>query len=222
MGAVVDKAGHGAVAIVTVDQPSSQASRGKAPRTARGEKTLRKILDAALAEFGQRGFHESSIVGITSRAKVALGTFYTYFDSKEAVFAALVQDMSRQVRDYVYPLLEGSTDGIDRERRGLAAYLRFVVDNKEVYRIIDEAEFVDPSGFRTHYETAASRIASRLADATAKGEIRDDGELANEVRAWAIMGINVFLGLRFGVWAAEDPDQVAAHANALLRKGLEP
>lgn len=222
MGAVVDKAGHGAVAIVPVDQPSSQASRGKAPRTARGEKTLRKILDAALAEFGQRGFHESSIVGITSRAKVALGTFYTYFDSKEAVFAALVQDMSRQVRDYVYPLLEGSTDGIDRERRGLAAYLRFVADNKEVYRIIDEAEFVDPSGFRAHYETAASRIAARLADATAKGEIRDDGELANEVRAWAIMGINVFLGLRFGVWAAEDPDQVAAHANALLRNGLEP
>jgi hypothetical protein len=42
------------------------------------------------------------------------------------------------------------------------------------------------------------------------------------VRAWAIMGINVFLDLRFGVWAADDPDRVAAHANALLRKGLEP
>ena len=55
----------------------SPASEGKAPRTARGEKTLRKILDAALAEFGQQGFHDSSIVGITARAKVALGTFYT-------------------------------------------------------------------------------------------------------------------------------------------------
>jgi AcrR family transcriptional regulator len=222
MGEVVDKSGHAAVASSSVTPAPSPASKGKAPRTARGERTLRKILDAALAEFGQKGFHESSIVGITSRAKVALGTFYTYFDSKEALFAALVQDMSRQVRDYVYPKLEGSTDGIDRERRGLAAYLRFVVDNKEVYRIIDEAEFVDPAGFRNHYETAAARIAARLADATANGEIRDNGELANEVRAWAIMGINVFLGLRFGVWAAEDPDQVAAHANALLRNGLEP
>ena len=222
MGGIVDKPGRAALAHIPVGRTNSPASKGKAPRTARGEKTLRKILDAALAEFGQHGFHESSIVGITTRAKVALGTFYTYFDSKEAVFAELVRDMSRQVRDYVYPQLEGSTDGIDRERRGLAGYLRFVVHHKEVYRIIDEAEFVDPAGFRTHYETAAARIAARLADATAKGEIRDDGELANEVRAWAIMGMNVFLGLRFGVWAAEDPDEVAAHANALLRDGLEP
>ncbi len=198
----------------------SPASEGKAPRTPRGEKTLRKILDAALAEFGHRGFHDSSIVGITARAKVALGTFYTYFDSKEAVFAELVRDMSGRVRDHVAPAMEPAADGIDAERRALAAYLRFVEAHKEVYRIIDEAEFVDPAGFRAHYETTAARIAARLDAATARGEIKDDGALASEVRAWAIMGMNVFLGLRFGVWGQEDVDQVAAHANALLRDGM--
>jgi AcrR family transcriptional regulator len=221
MGAFVDKQGSGRLADEAVADALSSASEGKAPRTARGEKTLRKILDAALAEFGQRGFHDSSIVGITRRAKVALGTFYTYFDSKEAVFAALVRDMSRQVRDHVAPDIEGSADEIDRERRALASYLRFVFDHKEVYRIIDEAEFVDPAGFRTHYETAAARIAARLEEAAAKGQMRDDGPLATEVRAWAIMGMNVFLGLRFGVWGRQDPELVATHANAMLRKGLE-
>jgi len=221
MGEIVDKPGGVGLADVPVELATSQASKGKAPRTARGEKTLRKILDAALAEFGQRGFHDSSIVGITSRAKVALGTFYTYFDSKEALFAALVRDMSRQVRDHVAPDIEGAVDEIDRERRALASYLRFVFDHKEVYRIIDEAEFVDPAGFRTHYETAAARIAARLEDATAKGQMRNDGHLATEVRAWAIMGMNVFLGLRFGVWGRQDPELVAEHANAMLRKGLE-
>ena len=68
------------------DVQVSAASDGKAPRTARGERTLRKILDAARDEFGERGFSDSSIVGITQRAGVALGTFYTYFDLKEAVF----------------------------------------------------------------------------------------------------------------------------------------
>jgi len=221
MRGAVDKAGREALAGAAVGRTNSPASDGKAPRTARGEKTLRKILDAALLEFGQRGFHDSSIVGITRRAKVALGTFYTYFDSKEAVFAALVRDMSRQVRDHVAPDIEGSIDEIDRERRALASYLRFVFDHKEVYRIIDEAEFVDPAGFRTHYETAAARIAARLEQAVAKGEMRDDGALATEVRAWAIMGMNVFLGLRFGVWGRQDADLVATHANAMLRKGLE-
>jgi AcrR family transcriptional regulator len=222
MRGTIDKAKPAAVTLDPMTRAISPASKGKAPRTARGEKTLRKILDAALAEFGQRGFHDSSIVGITSRAKVALGTFYTYFDSKEAVFAALVRDMSDQVRDHVAPALADAADGLDAEGRALAAYLRFVAGHKEVYRIIDEAEFVDPDGFRTHYRTTATRIAGRLSAATAKGEIVNEGELANEVRAWALMGMNVFLGLRFGVWGTEDPDEVAALANAMLRSGLEP
>jgi AcrR family transcriptional regulator len=200
----------------------SAASDGKAPRTARGERTLRKILTAALKEFGERGFSEASIVGITSRAKVALGTFYTYFDSKEEVFQALVRDMSGQVRDTVAPALKDATDGLDRERRALSAFLRFAADNKQVYRIIDEAEFVDPEGFRTHYETTAARIAARLAEAAERGELREDeSPLAHEVIAWALMGANVFLGLRFAVWGNSDPDEVAAITNRLLRDGLD-
>src|SRR4029453_4061674 len=222
MGGLVDNSRPKAVADGSVARTISPASKGKAPRTARGEKTLRKILDAALLEFGQRGFHDSSIVGITSRAKVALGTFYTYFDSKEAVFAALVRDMSRQVRDHVAPDIEGAADEIDRERRALSSYLRFVFDHKEVYRIIDEAEFVDPAGFRTHYETAAARIASRLEDAVAKGQMRDDGAPPTEGRRWAIRGMNVSLGLRLGVWGRQDAELVAAHANDMLVRGLKP
>ena len=200
---------------------TSAASHGKAPRTPRGEKTLRKILDAALAEFGTRGFSDSSIVGITTRARVALGTFYTYFDSKDAVFAALVRDMSARVREAVAPEIHGASGALDIEARALTAYLKFVGDHKEVYRIIDEAEFVDPEGFRTHYMTTAERIAARLADGVARGELVEADPLALEVRAWAVMGINVFLGLRFGVWGDEDPDAVARHANALLSDGMK-
>ncbi len=199
----------------------SAASDGKVPRTARGELTLRKILDAAREEFGTRGFSDSSIVGITTRAKVALGTFYTYFDSKDAVFAALVRDMSARVRDAVAPAMEGASDALDTEARALTAYLRFVADHKEVYRIIDEAEFVDPAGFRTHYMTTAERIAARLSAGSARGELSDADPLALEVRAWAVMGVNVFLGLRFGVWGDEDSATVARHANALLSDGMK-
>ncbi len=200
----------------------SPASDGKAPRTARGERTLRKILDAALVEFGERGFADSSIVGITQRAKVALGTFYTYFDSKEEVFRALVGDMSEQVRQAVAPVLGDARDALDAEKRALAAFLAFVRTHKQVYRIIDEAEFVDPQGFRRHYETTASRIAGRLKAGADKGELRAaENALVAEVNAWALMGANVFLGLRFGVWGAEDPEAVAAATNRLLRDGLQ-
>ena len=198
------------------------AGTGKAPRTARGKKTMRKILDAALAEFGEKGFSESSIVSITTRAKVALGTFYTYFDSKEALFAALVRDMSNRVKSLVPPATADARDALDAEARTLRAYLEFVVAHKEVYRIIDEAEFVDPEGFRAHYEAAAARIGARLKAGAEAGDLRPASDFENEVHSWAYMGMNVFLGLRFAVWGKEDPEEVAAIANRILRSGLEP
>ncbi len=202
-------------------EPMSPASEGKAPRTARGERTLRKILDAALDEFGERGFSEGSIVGITRRARVALGTFYTYFDSKEAVFKALVSDMSARVRDQVAPVLQSASDTLEGEEKALATYLEFARAHKQVYRIIDEAEFADPEGFEQHYRTTAARIAARLDSGKARGEIvPSDGKLASEVEAWAIMGMNVFLGLRFAVWGKEKPTEVARLANRMIRRGL--
>jgi AcrR family transcriptional regulator len=208
-------------ATLDLEAQNSPASSGKQPRTARGERTLRKILDAARGEFGERGFSDSSIVGITQRAGVALGTFYTYFDSKEALFQALVRDMSAQVRDHVAPAVKESPDALEAERRALQSFLAFAMEHRDVYRIIDEAEFVDPRAYREHYETTASRIAARLVAGRDRGEISadySDDEL--EVLAWALMGANVFLGLRFAVWSSVDPMRVAETTAKLLRRGL--
>lgn len=191
----------------------------RVPRTERGRRTQRAILDAAAAEFGEKGFHDSSIVSITIRARVALGSFYTYFESKEALFKALVQDMSNRVRDQVAPALAGhSGTAVEAEGAALHAFLGFARQHKEIYRIIDEAEFVAPGDWRAHYLNVAARILERLQAARAKGEL---GVEPDEVHAWAIMGMNVFLGLRFGVMEADaDLGAVAAKANAMLKEGL--
>ena len=73
----------------------------KTPKTERGKKTRDKLLKAAEIEFGEKGFHDTGISGITYRAGVALGTFYTYFDSKEEIFEALVRYMSQRTRRWV-------------------------------------------------------------------------------------------------------------------------
>ncbi len=43
-----------------------------------------------------------------------------------------------------------------------SSYLGFVREHKEIYRIIDEAEFVDYASYRRHYETTVERIRQRL------------------------------------------------------------
>ena len=111
----------------------------KEPRTERGRKTRRRLIEAAAAEFGERGFHEAAITGITRRAEVALGTFYTYFESKEEVFRALVLDMSRATRAHVAEAVKGAPDRLAAERIGLEAFIAFTRRHPELYRIIEEA-----------------------------------------------------------------------------------
>ena len=198
----------------------AQISNDKTPRTERGRRTLRKLLDAAATEFADKGFHEASVSGITRRAGVALGTFYTYYDSKDAIFRALVSDMSAGVGRAAREALDPGMGALEVERVALRAFLTFAAEHKEIYRIIDEAEFVDPESYRTHYETIGARIEERLQRGGESGEfIRGLGA----PEAWALMGMNVFLGLRYVIWAREgdpDSDEIAKRANALLAGGI--
>jgi AcrR family transcriptional regulator len=205
------------------DAGGTQAGAGTAdapmrtPRTARGRRTHRALLDAAAQEFGARGFHATGITDITRRAGVALGSFYTWFESKEAIFRALVADLSGQVREAVAPHVAAAPDALAREVAATAAYLAFVRERELIYRIIDEAEFVAPDAHADHYRTTVARIAARLRAGAVEGTLRAD---VGEVEAWAIAGMNVFLGLRYGVWRRpDDPDPGPAVA-ALLRQGL--
>ena len=192
----------------------------KTPRTERGRRTLRKLLDAAATEFAERGFHEASISGITRSAGVALGTFYTYFDSKDAIFRALVSDMSAGVGKAAREALDPSMGALEVERVALRAFLEFASEHKEIYRIIDEAEFVDPESYRAHYETIGARIEERLKKGADSGEFLPG---LGTPEAWALMGMNVFLGLRYVIWGRErDPDfqEIARRANAMLAAGI--
>jgi AcrR family transcriptional regulator len=197
-----------------------QSNPDKVPRTARGRETLRKLLDAAAIEFGEKGFHEASISGITRRAKTALGSFYTYFDSKDEIFRALVRDMSRQVGKMAAGRMGDESRAFEREKLALLGFLEFARDHTEIYRIIDEAEFVDPESYRRHYETTAERILMRLRQGVEAGEVRSD---VSEFHAWAVMGMNVFLGLRYGVLSKDhSPEVIAELAQDFLQRGLKP
>lgn len=196
------------------------AGASKAPRTERGRRTLRKVLDAAAIEFGELGFHQAAISGITQRAGVALGTFYTYFDSKEAVFRALVADMGRMTRHFLAEQLRSAPDRLTMEREGVAAFVQFARAHKNLYRIVMESQFVAEDAYRAYYATFAEAYATNLAAAAARGEIRPGVEA---YRAWALIGVNVFLGMRFAVWDDSAPiEDITRAVGDFLAHGLSP
>ena len=61
--------------------------------------TLERIHEAAKAEFLAKGFRGASLRNIVKTAGVTTGAFYGYYDSKEALFEALVGEQAEHVKN---------------------------------------------------------------------------------------------------------------------------
>jgi AcrR family transcriptional regulator len=69
-------------------------------RTTKGELTRRAILDAAIERFGREGYRVTSVADVTRDAGVGGTVAYAYFDSKEALFlAALDEDAAAVIHE---------------------------------------------------------------------------------------------------------------------------
>ncbi|MFV0319946.1 MAG: TetR/AcrR family transcriptional regulator [Microbacterium sp.] len=179
------------------DEPSISPQTGR-PLTKRGEATRRKLLEAAEVVFAEAGYHEASIVKITERAGIGLGTFYLYFDSKQAIFEDLVTDLNRRVRHAMAEEMAGATNRLAAERAGFAGFFRFTAEHPALYRVVREAEFVSPETLRLHYTRIVEGYESGLRAAQAAGEV--DDALDPAVSAWALMGMGELIGMRFLLW----------------------
>ncbi len=192
----------------------------KSPKTARGAKTKSKLLEAAAIEFGQKGYHDCMIADITGRAKVAMGTFYVYFESKEEVFRELVQHMGHTTRAYIAKKLEGVSNRIEAEKKGLIAFIEFARANKDLYRIVMESQFVAEDAYRDYYNSFHKAYRDNLSIAAKKGDIKAGND---DVRAWSLIGLSVFLGLRYCIWDdSQDIETIVDGAFGLIESGIRP
>jgi AcrR family transcriptional regulator len=190
----------------------------KTPKTRRGRRTREKLLHAAEAEFGEKGYADTSIASITGRAGVALGTFYVYFESKEEIFRALVSYMGELTRQWIGERVAASPDRLTAERRGVEAFIDFVRTHRNLYRVVSMAQFVAEDAFREYYNVFASAYEENLKRAADAGDIRE-GDC--EVWSWALIGMTVFLGMRFADWDEQRPaGEVAAAASDLVAHGM--
>ncbi|QFT30239.1 TetR/AcrR family transcriptional regulator [Roseibium porphyridii] len=197
-----------------------QKAQGNLPKTARGEATRRAILAAAERVIGSKGYNDASIGHITSEAGVAQGTFYIYFSTKEQVFSELVLEMGRLVRHEIAEATQGFENRLDAERAGLQAFLEFVQAHPDLYRIVQEALFVDPDAYQEYYETFAAGYKTGLIAAEAAGQI-SKGDA--DTRAWALMGIAKSLGEQLVVFKSDKPiPDIVEAAYSLIERGIRP
>ncbi|HEY7145902.1 MAG TPA: TetR/AcrR family transcriptional regulator [Streptosporangiaceae bacterium] len=111
---------------------------------AQGRKTVRKLLEAGLAEFDERGFMAVRVDDVVRRAKTSHGTFYLYFSNKDDLFKALLRDALHDME-----LISGDFPVVTRNEAGRKALRDWVESFCDTYaahapviRILSQADAV--------------------------------------------------------------------------------
>ncbi|HWZ76869.1 MAG TPA: TetR family transcriptional regulator [Candidatus Sulfotelmatobacter sp.] len=90
--------------------------------TSRAEDTRRKIYEAAMEMFREKGFEETTMRDIAAKAGVALGGAYYYFSSKDAIVLAFYREM----QETSTPLVGGALT----DKKKLKERIRTVLDQR--------------------------------------------------------------------------------------------
>ncbi|MDG4865305.1 TetR/AcrR family transcriptional regulator [Streptomyces sp. T-3] len=113
------------------------------PRSARGVRTRNTLITAAREVFERDGYVDARITDISKEAQVASGSFYTYFNSKEEIFQAIVEQVQEEM---LHPHLRERT-GITDTRQLIDAsnreYLRAYKKNARLMALFEQVAQID-------------------------------------------------------------------------------
>jgi AcrR family transcriptional regulator len=99
--------------------------------TARAEDTRRRIYEAALELFREKGFEPATMRDIAAKAGVALGAAYYYFSAKESIVLAFYQEMQESSHDAILEAMAGHKKLKDRLRVVLEKRLELLAPNRK-------------------------------------------------------------------------------------------
>jgi len=169
------------------DVVDGRVRRGLESREARRAQMLERALDV----FAEQGYYRTSVSDLVKAAGVARGTFYLYFDGKEALFLELLEQLLTEFRGNIVGAETGSDAPPLAEQlaRIVANILNTLQQNRSLTRIIfREAVALDEvveQRLREFYEELFTYIAATLRLGEAVGFTR---AVDTEVVATCILG----------------------------------
>ncbi|MBN1364199.1 MAG: TetR/AcrR family transcriptional regulator [Syntrophaceae bacterium] len=127
-------------------------NKARIPKQARGIKTKEKIIAAAAALLSQKGYHNIDTPEIAAKAKVATGTFYSYFNNKRDIFLEIMHRKYKNADEKVFSIY-------------IPKYHKNKVDNyREVKRMIHFMINGDYMEYNTNPQLLKEMLAMILLD----------------------------------------------------------
>jgi AcrR family transcriptional regulator len=115
---------------------AEEVEGGAGRREERKAANRAKLLTAARKVFAEKGLGAATARDIVRETDLATGTFYNYFDSKEALFAALIDELAAKARDRVRAQRREPGRSVEeRLEAAYRAYFELVVEERELFEV---------------------------------------------------------------------------------------
>jgi AcrR family transcriptional regulator len=176
-----------------------------------------QILDVALVVFARAGFHGASMNDVAEAAGVTKPVLYQHFDSKRALYRALLDEVGTRLLNAITKAAAEATDGRSQTELGYQAYFRWVAEDHDAFRLL----FGSGSRRDDEFNTAVREITAQAARAVAPLIDVDIPEDHRQTLAHALVGLAEGASRRLVELGDEfDPDVIAAEVAALAWAGL--
>jgi len=120
----------------------------------------RRILDAVAHCFAERGYHDTSVDQVVSRARTSKSAFYACFPNKEMAFAALLEREGERLLHAVEVAVVEEADPRRRARAGITTFVADCARNRATARIL----LVESVGISPAIEERRRAMHARFAE----------------------------------------------------------
>jgi AcrR family transcriptional regulator len=148
--------------------------------TPRAEDTRRRIYDAALDLFREKGFEPTTMRDIAEKAEVALGGAYYYFASKEAIVLEFYREMQEASQEDILETMRGERKLKDRIRCILEKRMELLAPNRKFCDALfrHAADSKDPlSPFSNETRSIRESAIEHLRVAVEGGDVKVSADL---------------------------------------------
>jgi len=156
----------------------------------------RKLIEAALQVFSQRGFRQASVKAIAKTAGVSTGAFYHYFPDKRGLFVELVKKIFSDLRRAADAETALEHDHVKKMVTRARLFFRFFENFGEILFQVGSVRADDP-GLMAELDRGYSELLSPVVDQvvaeSAKGTLR---KMEPELLAYSLIGMVMSLSAR--------------------------
>lgn len=196
------------------------------PAIAAGKRELTKgrnrraILDAAQEVFTEMGYGAAGVRDVVRRTGLASGTFYNYFPDKQAVFQAVLDEHTTELRRRLRESRARATDAEAIVREGFQTYFSFIVEDRPLFEMLRR----NAGTVRELFGTSALQLGilellEDLHGLASRGELSPALDL--DALATAMGGVAFELGIRLTEQEQPDVEGAARFASELFLGGIE-